>query len=60
MLIERRRVRVWFGARAIVDHVAAPELANSFAEAMQRRYASLRVTNERLPDLPMPESLVDQ
>jgi len=56
-MIERKRVRVWRGGQAIVDHVAAPELADSYAAAMERRHRPLRVTNEDLPDLPMPESL---
>lgn len=56
-LIERKRVRVWRHGRAIVDHIAAPALADPYAEAMQRMYETLPVTNEWLPDLPMPESL---
>jgi len=44
----RRRVRVWFGERVIVDHVTDPESAARFEGAMRRRFASLRVTNEPL------------
>jgi hypothetical protein len=48
---------VWRGGLAIEDHVADPALADEYADAMRRRHTSLRVTNEPLPDLPMPKSL---
>jgi len=41
-----RRVRVWFGAHPIADHTAAADQAAQYEEAMRRRFASLRVTNE--------------
>ena len=41
-----RRVRVWFGAHSIADHVAGAEQAAQYEEAMRRRFASLRVTSE--------------
>lgn len=46
---ERRRVRVWFGEHVIADYCAEPALAERYAEAMSRRFAGLRVTNEPLP-----------
>lgn len=49
-MIERRRVRVWFGEHAIRDHVAATDLADRYAQAMRRRFAGLRITNEALPE----------
>lgn len=58
MMIERRRVRVWFGEHAIADYVAAPALAAQYEAAMVRRFAGLRVTNEQLPDLPPRPALV--
>ena len=41
-----RRVRVWFGDHPIADHVADAVQAARYEEAMRRRFASLRVTNE--------------
>jgi hypothetical protein len=41
-----RRVRVWFGAHPIADHIAAEDQAGQYEEAMRRRFASLRVTSE--------------
>jgi hypothetical protein len=41
-----RRVRVWFGAHPIADHIAAGDQAAQYEEAMRRRFASLRVTSE--------------
>ena len=38
------RVRVWFGEHAIADYQAIPELAESYAAAMSRRFSGLRVT----------------
>lgn len=43
---EQRRVRVWFGAHPIADHVAGADQAAQYEEAMRRRFASLRVTSE--------------
>lgn len=40
------RVRVWFGEHAIADYKAIPELAESYADAMSRRFAGLRVTRD--------------
>ena len=47
--ITHRRVRVWFGAHPIADHTATAEQAAQYEEAMQRRFASLRVTSEPVP-----------
>lgn len=41
-----RRVRVWFGAHVIADHVCDPASAAEYESAMRRRFASLRITNE--------------
>lgn len=41
-----RCVRVWFGEHKIVEHFALPADAARFEEAMRRRFASLRVSNE--------------
>ena len=57
MLNEGRRVRVWFGTTAIADYIAAPELAERYHDAMRRRFAGLRVTNDPLPALPDPATL---
>jgi hypothetical protein len=43
---EQRRVRVWFGAHPIADHTATADQAAQYEEAMRRRFASLRVTND--------------
>jgi hypothetical protein len=46
-----RRVCVWFGEHKIIEHVAEPAYAARFEQAMRRRFASLRVTNEPvMPD----------
>jgi hypothetical protein len=37
---------VWFGDYAIADHIAERPLAERYAAAMRRRFASLRVTSE--------------
>ncbi len=34
---ERHRVRVWFGAHAIVDHIAEPALEPGMKHRQQRR-----------------------
>jgi hypothetical protein len=57
MITNRRRVRVWFQSQPIADHVACQELAADYENAMRRRFPSLRITNEPLPDLPDAESL---
>jgi hypothetical protein len=44
----RRRVRVWFGAHVIAQYVADPPLAARYEQAMRRRFAGLRVTNDIL------------
>jgi hypothetical protein len=46
---ERRRVRVWFGEHVIADYRAEPALAERYAQAMSRRFAGLRVTNDPMP-----------
>jgi hypothetical protein len=42
---ERRRVRVWFGKHVIAQYVAEPALAAQYEQAMRRRFAGLKVTN---------------
>lgn len=46
---EHRRVRVWFGENVIASHVAAPAIAARYEQAMRRRFAGLRVTNDAAP-----------
>jgi hypothetical protein len=46
---QRRLVRVWFGEHVIVNKTADEALANRFADAMERRFAGLRVTNDPVP-----------
>ena len=45
-VVERRRVRVWFGDHVVADYRAEAELAARYAEAMSRRFAGLRVTSD--------------
>ncbi|MFI5736155.1 hypothetical protein ACIA49_38935 [Kribbella sp. NPDC051587] len=45
---ERRRVRVWFGEHVIAQYVAEPALAARYEQAMRRRFAGLKVTNDRV------------
>ncbi|MGY4767541.1 hypothetical protein ACXC9Q_11555 [Kribbella sp. CWNU-51] len=45
-----RRVCVWFGEHLVIDHVSDPDYAARFEDAMRRRFASLRVTNEEATD----------
>ena len=47
--LELRHVRVWFGQHVIASYVADPESAKRYAEAMDRRYAGLKVTNDPVP-----------
>ncbi|WP_328990307.1 hypothetical protein OG394_29155 [Kribbella sp. NBC_01245] len=41
-----QRVRIWFGTHPIADYTAEPALAKRYAEAMDRRFPSLRITTE--------------
>jgi hypothetical protein len=47
----RRRVRVWFGEHVIAQYVAEAALAARYEQAMRRRFAGLRVTNDLLDPL---------
>jgi hypothetical protein len=54
---EMRTVKVWFGEHVIASYCAAPDLAARYAEAMDKRFAGLKITNEPVskpgrPDLP--------
>lgn len=40
------RVEVWFGEHLIIDHTDEETAAFAYEQAMRRRFASLRVTNE--------------
>lgn len=42
----RRRVRVWFGETAISGVLVPRDAADRHVEAMQRRFAGLRVTDD--------------
>jgi hypothetical protein len=55
---ERRRVRVWLGKHVIADYRAEPALAERYAEAMSRRFAGPRVTNEA--SMPAPPAAGDR
>jgi len=47
------RVRVWFGEHVIADYRADEKSADNYRDAMQRRFAGLRVTKDPLlPDGP--------
>ncbi len=45
---DRCRVRVWFGEHVIAQYIAEPALAARYEQAMRRRFAGLKVTNDRL------------
>ena len=45
---QRRLVRVWFGEHVIAQNVAEPAMASRYEQAMRRRFAGLRVTNDAL------------
>ncbi|WP_427887211.1 hypothetical protein ACQHIV_30000 [Kribbella sp. GL6] len=47
----RRRVRVWFGEHVIAQYVADAPLAARYEQAMRRRFAGLKVTNDLLGPL---------
>jgi len=49
---QRRHVRVWFGSHVIAHYVADPEHAARYAEAMDRRFAGLKITNDPVPSPP--------
>lgn len=42
----QRRVRVWFGEHAIAEYVGLEPNAARYAQAMSRRFASLRIASE--------------
>jgi hypothetical protein len=42
----RRRVRVWFGAHVLAEHIADADAADRYEQAMRRRFGGLRTTNE--------------
>ena len=42
----RRHVRVWFGEHVIGWYQAEPALAHRYEQAMRRRFAGLKVTND--------------
>lgn len=46
----KRRVRVWFGRHVVADYRADADLAERYVEAMSRRFAGLRITNEPVPE----------
>lgn len=50
-------MRVWFGSHVIADYMAEPALAKRYAEAMDRRFAGLKITNDPLPLVPPPRPL---
>lgn len=52
---ERRHVKVWFGSHVIAQYIAEPALAERYAEAMDRRFAGLAITNELVPVGVIPE-----
>ncbi|TDD28546.1 hypothetical protein E1218_06925 [Kribbella turkmenica] len=55
--LNRRRVRVWFGEHVIAQYVAEAPLAARYEQAMRRRFAGLRVTNDVLGAAsPSPEA----
>lgn len=50
----QRVVRVWFGKHTIAEIKAEPRLAGRYEKAWQRRFPSLRVTNQ--PIAPSPDT----
>ncbi|WP_328996929.1 hypothetical protein OG394_25565 [Kribbella sp. NBC_01245] len=47
-------MRVWFGEHVIAQYVADAPLAARYEQAMRRRFAGLRVTNDLLgPQAPL-------
>lgn len=48
----RRRVRVWFGEHVIAEHVNEAAQADRYAEAMDRRFPGLRITNDPVLEEP--------
>jgi len=47
----RRRIRVWFGDHPIFDYIGTPVAAQRYEQAMRRRFAGLRVTNDPVAPL---------
>lgn len=54
---QRRRVRVWFGEHVIAQYVAEAPLAARYEQAMRRRFAGLRVTNDILGPQPDTDNI---
>lgn len=46
---ERRHVKLWFGSHVIGEYVGDIEAATRYAEAMDKRFAGLHITNEPVP-----------
>ncbi len=46
---DRLQVRVWFGSHTIAEYTGDSTHARRYAEAMRRRFPSLRVSAEPLP-----------
>lgn len=55
---QRRRVRVWFGPHPIADKTGSAEVAADYADAMERRFPGLRVTNDAVPSAEQREVVV--
>src|SRR6266516_3206912 len=51
-VVERRRVRVWFGSHVLADYRAEAELAERYAAAMSRRFADGAVALRWYGDYP--------
>lgn len=49
-------VRVWFGDHVIAKYTAERDAAARYAEAMDRRFAGLKITNDIVP-APIPGAL---
>jgi hypothetical protein len=59
--MEQRHVQVWFGETVIASYKAEPALAERYAEAMDRRFAGLKITNEPVVPpsaLPLPSEIL--
>lgn len=49
-----RRIRVWFGEHVVADYTGEASVAARYGDAMARRFAGLRVTNEAVGLSPAP------
>lgn len=52
---QRRHVKLWFGSHVIGEYIGEPESAAQYAQAMDKRFAGLKITTDVVPVGVAPE-----